>query len=363
LHNDVTNRLAITEDIHRQVKSETGLDPKKLNLTEIKPASKSGFENWVERNIGIEISQGPAITVQDQMDYITWKSGGLLKTGTSVRTAEERLKKKFGSWSEFEYYAEQLQKGLVQRLSGLASNKDIKKYYESVSDKFKKVNVVSDNFSATLSGSDDEIKAAKGRLAPLFNAQRLEEGDQDAISAALAESGGLITYDAKRPTKEGEAWTGTIYVTDKKGKKHSVEVDQANLETITGRVFNPYVEDGLRARANVSQFGSTNLGAFTTDPNAYTTAAIKSNRFRSLANSDYTAFADILPLSGGKLGIAIYAKDRSMSNFKRIEMVPIKTTVNGNPVYFTDYNEIYNVIPNVTPAMIANELNKLKQKK
>ena len=52
-----------------------------------------------------------------------------------------------------------------------------------------------------------------------------------------------------------------------------------------------------------------------------------------------------------------------MSKFERIEMVPIKTNVNNRPVYFYDYNEIAGVVPNITPAMIANELNKLKQKK
>jgi hypothetical protein len=333
------------------MENETGLEPKDYQLSTIQPLAPRKF-------LGIDVKQGPEITVQDQLDYIIWRGGGLIKNSPEAKTAIERINKKFGSWTEFENYAEKLQGGLIQRLSQLASNPNLKKYNQTLGEKFKKVNVVSDNFSSTLMGSDDELKLAKARLAPLFNAQRLEKGEQEDIAAILAESGGLITYDAKRPTKEGEPWTGTIFVTDKKGKKHSVDVDQANLEAITGRTFNRYVEDGLRARANVSEYGSTNLGAFTTDPNAYTTAAIPSGRFASLKDSDYTAYADIVPLSGGKLGIAIYAKDKNMSKFERIEMVPVKKT----GVYFTDYNEIANVIPNITPAMIKNELVKLKQK-
>lgn len=363
LHDDVTTRLAITDDIYNQVKSETGMDPKNFQLSDIKPRPLSGVDKFAQNIFGVEVSTGPTITVEDQLNYIKWKGGGVFRSSDEAKTAGEKINKKFGSWNNFENYLKQTGGDAVfMRLNQLASNPNLKNYNKSLGEKFQKVNVVSDNFSATLSGSDEEIKAAKGRLAPLFNAQRLEEDDQTAITEVLAGPGGLITYDAKRPTKEGEPWTGTIFVTDKEGKKHSVEVDQANLEIITGRTFNPYVEDGLGARARSSQFGSTNLGAFITDPNAYTTAAIKSNRFKSLANSDYTAYADIVPLSGGKLGFAIYAKDKTMSKFERIEMVPVKETVNGNPVYFYDYNEIAGVVPNITAPMIANELNKLKQK-
>lgn len=351
LHNDITSRLAVTEYIYRQTKNETGLEPKDYQLSTIQPLAPRKF-------LGIDVKQGPEITVQDQLDYIIWRGGGLIKNSPEAKTAIERINKKFGSWTEFENYAEKLQGGLIQRLSQLASNPNLKKYNQTLGEKFKKVNVVSDNFSATLSGSDEERKEAKGRLAPLFNVTRMDEDEQNKLQAALTEPGSYITYDARRPTKEGEPWSGKVFLIDTKGNKFSVDVNQANLEAITGRTFNRYVEDGLRARANVSEYGSTNLGAFTTDPNAYTTAAIPSGRFASLKDSDYTAYADIVPLSGGKLGIAIYAKDKNMSKFERIEMVPVKKA----GVYFTDYNEIASVIPNITPAMIKNELIKLKQK-
>lgn len=356
LHDDITSRVAVTEDMYRQTKAETGLDPKDFQLSNIAPKSQTVIDKWVSKNLGVNIDKGPEITVQDQLDYIKWKSSGILKNTPEAKSAQDRLTKKFGSWADFENYAEQLQPGITQRLSILASNKNLDRYNKVLSEKFTKVNVVSDNFSSTLSGTDDELKLAKANVLALFNAQRLEEGEQQDIAAVLTGPGGGVTYDARRPVKVGDPWTGTIYVTDKEGKKHSVDVDQKNLEIVTGVEFKPYVEDGLRARANVSQFGSTNLGAFTTDPNAYQSAAIKSGSFSSLRDSDYTAFADIIPLSGGKLGIAIYAKDKSMSNFKRIEMVP----VNQGGFYFTDYNEIAGVIPKITPAVIKNELTKLK---
>lgn len=352
LHNDITTRLAVTDDAYRQAKAETGIDV-------------SQFSNLFTPINTTDIYNRPTqVTVQDQVDYAFLKGKTPVVRTPEEKTAYERLVKKYGDDAFLNLKHMFLKNGIdPNKYVKLGeSSSSFRKAMDIVSEKFQKVNVVSDNFSATLSGSDEEIKAAKGRLIPLFNAERLEESDQQAIAAVLAESGGLITYDAKRPIKEGEPWTGTIYVTDKKGKKHSVEVDQANLEIITGREFRPYVEDGLAARARISQFGSTNLGAFTTDPNAYTTAAINSNRFSSLKNSDYTAYADIMPLSGGKLGVTIYAKDKTMSKFERIEMVPIKTNVNNRPVYFYDYNEIAGVVPNITAPMIANELNKLKQK-
>ncbi len=356
LHNDITSRLAVTEDIYRQVKKESGIDPSQYS-TLLKPV-KTTDEN------GNPI----VISVQDQLDYALIQGSGALVDTPEEMTAWDRLNAKYGLPTNMKSMF--IRGGVDMKLFSfeddiyqkIGKDPKFRKAQELLADKFKKVNVVSDNFSSTLMGSDDELKLAKARLAPLFNAQRLEEVEQQAIAAVLAEPGGLITYDAHRPTREGEPWTGTIYVTDKKGVKHSVDVDQANLQIITGREFKNYVEDGLRARANVSEFGSTNLGAFTTDLNAYQSAAIKSGKFTSLRNSDYTAFADVVPLSGGKLGVVIYAKDKTMSNFERIEMVPVKTTINGRPVYFTDYNEIDGVIPNITPAMIKNELTKLKQK-
>jgi len=351
LHNDVTTRLAVTEDIYRQIKNETGIDPAKYS-TLLKPVKTTD-----ENDNPIEIS------VQDQLDYALIKGSGTLVDTPEEKTAYNRLNEKYGNVVNMK---SMLAKGGVSFklfeddiYTKIGKDPSFRKAQELLAEKFKKVNVVSDNFSSTLSGTDDEIKLAKANLGALFNSQRLEEDEQKEIAATLAQPGGLITYDAHRPTKEGELWTGTIFVTDKKGVKHSIDVDQENLETITGRKFNAYIEDGLRARANVSQFGSTNLGAFTTDPNAYQSAAIKSGRFSSLNNSDYTAFADILPLSGGKLGIAIYAKDKTMSNFERIEMVPVKKA----GVYFTDYNEIAGVIPSITPGMIKDGLTKKKQKK
>jgi len=357
LHNDVTTRLAVTEDIYRQIKDETGIDPSKYS-TLLKPVKTTD-----ENDNPIEIS------VQDQLDYALIKGSGFLVDSPEEKTAYNRLSEKYGNPVNMK---SMFAKGGVDMklfsfgddiYTKIGKDPTFRRAQELLAEKFKKVNVVSDNFSSTLSGTDDEIKLAKANLGALFNATRMEEDEQQAIAATLAQPGGLVTYDARRPTKEGELWTGTIFVTDKKGVKHSVDVDQANLETITGRKFNAYIEDGLRARASVSQFGSTNLGAFTQDPNAYQSAAIKSGSFGSLNNSDYTAFADILPLSGGNLAVAIYAKDKTMSKFERIEMTPVKKVVNGVPVYFTDYNEIASVIPRVTPGMIKDGLIKKKQKK
>jgi hypothetical protein len=363
LHNDAVTRLAVTEDLYRQVKKETGIDPKEFQLQDIQPQPANAGDRWVKRNLGIDIKQDPVITVEDQSDYMTWYSAGALKGSPEAKIANDKLAAKYGSVLNFENLLDKRPyAGVKTKLQQFSGNKNFANYNKSISEKFKKVNVVSDNFSSTLSGTDDELKLAKANVLSLFNSQRLKESEQEDIASILTSPGGGVTYDARRPTKEGELWTGTIFVTNKEGKKYSVDVDQANLETITGRKFNPYVEDGLRARANISEFGSTNLGAYTTDPNAYTTAAIKSGRFASLKDSDYTAFADIMPLSGGKLGIAIYAKDKTMSKFERIEMVPVKQVVNGVPVYFSDYNEISGVVPNITPAMIKNALAKLKQK-
>jgi hypothetical protein len=350
LNDDIITRTAVTEDIYRQVKNETGLSVEDFRLQPLNVTMSRGSISGQPRIVNL--------SVQDQLDYATMKSS-LLRTSPESKLAEKRLKEKFGSWTEAEEVISKVS-GLQGRLLTLGKSDDFKKVQESLKEKFKKVNVVSDNFSATLSGSDDERKEAKGRLAPLFNVTRMDEDEQENLQKALVDPSSYITYDARRPTKEGESWTGTVFLTDKDGKQFKVEnVNEANLEAITGREFKPYVENGLEARARVSEYGSTNLGAYTTDPDAYQSAAIKYNRFRSLQNSDVVANADIIPLSGGKLGIALYVKDNTMSSYKRIEMVPLKQ--GGS--YFTDYNEIAGVIPNITPAMIKNELVKLSQKK
>lgn len=363
LNNDVITRTAVAEDIYRQVKNDTGIDIKDYKL-----------------NPQTTIIDGKQtiLSVQDQLDIATVMSSAFIISPEQI-AAKKRLTEKFGSVIEAEAVMDKIDgenregvlgglfdfrvRGLRPLLSKIGKSPDFKKFQTYIGEKFKKVNVVSDNFSATLSGSDEERKAAKGRLAPLFNVSRMDKSEQTKLQEALAEPGSYITYDAYRPTKEGEPWSGKVFLYDTKGNKFSVDVNQANLEAITQREFRPYVENGLEARARISQYGSTNLGAYTTDPNAYQSAAITYNRFTSLQNTDVVANADIEPLSGGKLGLVIYAKDKGMSDFKRIEMTPIKTTVNGKPVYFYDYNELAGTIPRITSGMIKNELAKFKQKK
>ena len=368
LNDDVVTRTAVAEDIYRQAKNDTGLRVEDYRLEPITVVTGTGTITGIPSTVNV--------SVQDQLDYATWMSSAV-KTSSEQTTAKKRLVEKYGSIDAFtgiisKYDNEKIgmslspsewSKSVGSRLSKIGKDPNFKKLQSSLAEKFKKVNVVSDNFSATLSGSDEERKEAKGRLAPLFNVTRMDEDEQNKLQAALTEPGSYITYDAYRPTKEGEPWSGKVFLIDTKGNKFSVDVNQANLEIITNREFKPYIENGLEARARVSQYGSTNLGAYTTDRNAYQSAAIKFNRFTSLQNTDVVANADIEPLSGGKLGLVVYAKDKDMSDFKRIEMTPIKTTVNGKPVYFYDYNELAGTIPRITPGMIKNELVKLKQKK
>lgn len=354
LNNNIIGRTAVTENLYRQVQQETGMDLKNYKNFAFKPIL------FISPGSGEKFT----ITPQDQYDYVTALGSGFVTSTPEENAAMERIKQKFktNNWRDL---------GVALRLSGqdmgvydtLAKSPNFKRAQTALAEKFQKINIVGDTFSATLSGTDEEKKAAKGKLAPLFNVSRLSESEQQSLLKALTSSESVITYDAKRPTREGEEWSGRIILTDKDGKQHAVDVNQTNLEMITGREFNPYREDVLAARARVSQYRSTNLGAYVTDPNAYQSAAIQSYQFSSLQNTDYTAFADVLPMDGGNLGFAIYAKDKSMKGFERIEMVPVKTIINGRPVYFTDYNEIAEQIPKITPGMIKDALNKKKQKK
>jgi len=343
LNHDVINRLAVTEQIYDDVKRETGYDIKKVQ----KQYSTEYLKN--RRNEMV------AITPEDKVDLgILWEN-----SGARSDAAEKRLREKFGSNSDmFNLFKDN---GFNYRqYQALGTDKNFQKAQKLLGEKFKKVNVVSDNFSSTLMGGDDELKEAKARIAPLFNVSRIKEEDQVEIKKILAApGGGMITYDARRPIAEGQPWTGTIFITDTNGKTHSADVNQANLEIITGRKFNAYVEDGLRARANYSDYGSTNLGTYVTDPNAYQSAAIDSGRFESLNGTDYTAKADIQPVPGVGLSLQIYAKDKTMKDYQLIELVP----KNEAGLYFTDYNALERQIPNITPGMIKNGLEKLKKSK
>tara|TARA_R110000868_G_scaffold14285_2_gene66354 strand:- start:24922 stop:27507 length:2586 start_codon:yes stop_codon:yes gene_type:complete len=314
LNQDVIDRLAVTEDIYKQVKNETGIDPREFKKTLMpQEVAPNVFEGQFQYG-----------------NYAFAQASPENRNPEKLRENAARLKT----------YA---------NLNAL------------VAEKFKKVNVVTDNFSSSVGGTKEEREAAVSAILPLFNTERLSKDEQTAFIAALEDSKLPITYDAHRPIAEGQPWTGTAFISVN-GVKHSVELNQRNLEIVANRKFNPYVEDGLRARVNSSDFGSTNLGTYVTDPNAYQTAAIGSGRFSSLIGTDYTAKADIQPLPGGELILQIYAKDKTMKDYQRIEFPLAKLTPTGT-VPFKDYNEIAREIPNITPGMIKIKLDALKKSK
>jgi len=299
------------------------------------------------------------ITPKDQMDYITYIQGNsdILNDAQAVKESQKAAARLTAKFSDVQFNdlfnkAFGLGGGKLKRIANSANFQNAQKL---LSEEFQKINPVGSTYSAPLVMSQDTRDETVARIAPLFNALRLEKSEQDDITAALQEDKPLITYDATRPSFPGQPWKGTIYITDKKGTKRSIEVNQENLEAITGQKFLPYEENRLQARINLNtKEKSSNLGTYTTDKNAYQTAAITPDQFISLQNSDIKAAADIVEVKPGKLALVLYAKDKTMANFKRIEFIPTKR--DGS--FYSDARELEALIPSMNPEMFRKELAK-----
>lgn len=247
--------------------------------------------------LNVKLKDGRSITIsrEDVLDY-------MLLIKNDDKGAEDRIIAKYGSLRDFPlntYKAGSLSdkeyenRRNLQKMSGMFS------IYTKDWDKFKQAAKIKNDFLARVIntdevfsfGKEDEkgMKAAKNRVNTFISSASSLSGinyDKSNALAALADAGSKVSFKASAPFEEGGQWKGTVVITTDKGQVIEVNVPvQKDFEQLTGATFNPYRFNPLRARAQVSKFGSTNLGGFTTDKRSWESASIGSENFIGMKNS------------------------------------------------------------------------------
>lgn len=275
--------------------------------------------------LNVKLKDGRSVTVsrEDVLDY-------MLLIKNDDKGAEDRIVAKYGSLKDFPlntYKAGYLSDDEMEKRQQLQKMSGMFSIYTKDWDKFKQAAKIKNDFLARVVntdeifsfGEDDEkgMKAAKNRAVAFISSASSLSGknyDRSNALAALTDANSKISFKASAPFEEGSQWKGTIVITTDKGEVIEADVPvQQDLEQLTGAKFNPYRFNPLKARAQVSKFGSTNLGTFTTDKRGWESAAIESENFIGMKNSKkYIALgADLNVMPNGGYTVTGYFKDRT----------------------------------------------------
>jgi hypothetical protein len=285
--------------------------------------------------INVKLKDGRSVTIgkEDILDYALF-----LKNND--KGAEDRISAKYGSIKNFPLHAsgtiglvtgpdiraaqialENTEAMKLQKLSGLNTilGKDFSKLKEAskIKNDFLANVVNTDDVFSFGEGEESKMKTAKNKAITFISGASSLTGknyNKSVALAALTDPNSKLSFRAAAPFEEGGKWSGTLIITTDKGVVIEADVPvQKDFEQITGAKFNPYKFNPLRARAMVSKFGSTNLGAFTTDKRAWESAAIGSENFVSMLGSKkYIPLgADLNVLPNGGYTVTAYFKDRS----------------------------------------------------
>jgi hypothetical protein len=295
-YENYTTLIATTKVAEQQALKQTGVDLQEY-LKPLKPI-----------NVKLQDGRDVVITKEDILDY-------MLLIKNNDKGAEARIISKYGSlkdfplntYKDFQYRRnynvpeeqltaiekESLYRSNLQEQSGMFNiyTKDFNKLKEvsKIKNEFLAGNVHTDDMFSFSPVDAKSMAAAKNKVNALLSSNTAISGanyDQATALAALQEEGSKVSFKANAPFEEGGEWTGSVKITDKDGNVIEAIIPvQKDLEQITGKKFNPYTIDALTIRAKASPFKSTNLGAYTTDKNAWETAAIDSEQFVSLKGS------------------------------------------------------------------------------
>lgn len=196
---------------------------------------------------------------------------------------------------------------------------------KQIEERLGKFTTTDDVFSFTPT-DEKEMKIVKNRVSAFIsNATNLAGAgyDQTAALKALTDPNSKVSFKASAPYEVGGTWKGVATITDDTGKVREVNIDSQNdFEQLTGQSFNAYKFNPLQVRAATSQYGSTNLGAYTTNPDAWQTAAIPSEELYQLRTSTkYTPLgADlvVMPRGGGYIA-SVYVKNNTTKKVENVE--------------------------------------------
>lgn len=309
-HDNYTTLIAIDELANKEAYQATGLDVKEYT------------KSLVPINVKLANGKSTTVSKEDILDYML-----IIKNDDAG--AESRLVAKYGSLKDFPLNTfnapgisakERENRMALQKASGMFS------IYTKDWDKFKEASKVKNEYLAKVVNTDDvfsfgesdekAVKAAKNKLSTFISGASSLTGlnfDKSKALTALSDPNSKVSYKASAPFEEGGQWKGTAMITTDKGEVIEVDLPvQSDFEQLTGKKFNPYTINPLKIRASVSKFGSTNLGAYTTDPAAWQTAAVDSKNFVQLKDSKkYIPLgADLNALPNGGYTVTVYIKDR-----------------------------------------------------
>lgn len=289
--------------------------------------------------VNVKLKDGRSVTIskEDILDY-------MLLIKNDDKGAEDRIVAKYGSLKEFPlntYKAPGIPNSELETRKNLQKLSGMFSIYTKDWDKFKQASKVKNDYLAKVVntdemfsfGEDDEkgMKSAKNKASAFISGASSLTGknyDKSKALTALADPNSKVSFRASAPFEEGGQWKGTMIITTDKGEVIEADVPvQKDFEQLTGSKFNPYKFNPLKARASVSKFGSTNLGAFTTDPRAWESAAIGSEGLVSMKDSKkYIPLgADLNVLPNGGYTVTAYFKDRATGKILNPEFSRIYT--------------------------------------
>lgn len=346
-HYNYTTLLALGEIADKEAFDATG-----INLAEYTGTLKP-------LNVKLKDGRSMVVSKEDVLDY-------MLLIKNNDKGAEDRIVAKYGSLKDFPlntYKAGAISDSELENRKNLQKMSGMFSIYTKDWDKFKQASKIKNDFLAKVIntdevfsfGEDDEkgMKAAKNRASAFISSASSLSGkgyDKASALAALTDANSKVSFRASAPFEEGAAWKGTIIITTDKGGVIEADVPvQKDLEQLTGAKFNPYRFNPLKARAQVSKFGSTNLGGFTTDKRSWESASIGSENFLSMKNSQkYIALgADLNTLSNGGYTVTGYFKNKATGEL----MEPIEF----DRIYVSE-DQAQADLASLTESMIEKEL-------
>jgi len=354
LNDEYTNTVAAHTIKLKELEQETGIDInriKSLNPIEIQVNYDEVTGTYAKKKIKFDYKDALAYNFVLNNNIQIGKTKAEENQYTQY---DKMLTEKFGK--DYRYVLRPTKAYEMQQQLGKGVSSDyIKKYNQKLSE------ILNVPYTFTLKVADDK-KVRDTQLENLasFNADPKkalagDNYDQQTVGKALADDKTKIAYIIKAPTKEGQEWTGRAIITQKDGSNITINIDrQSDLEFLTDQKFSPYRYNPLEIRARASPFKSTNLGTYTTDPDAWQSAAIRPNKFPSVQSRNYSILgADVNILPDDTRTITLYLKDKKTGKILK----PIETADKYKDMFAAE-----NAISSINDADLEAEVIRTKQK-
>jgi hypothetical protein len=303
---NLKNRMAMTTVAQQQADKEAGVNKELLNVLKDKrtlnfnvngtkitvtPREMLGLISTdVERVFKMFNKSGQAELLA-RKDLTTGQRQLIANWDKLPREMRDTVMKEFGSYTNGE--------GNVSTYK-----KTIDKSNKLFNEKLAKIVGVTDVITQSMSNSTDETKVSVGNISTYVMGGPRNYGkdsDKTKVLAALKDDP-TISWTAKKPTTSGEDWTGSIKIATKSGQEYTVtNLNRTDLESITGRTFENYVEKPIDDLITVNvNTKSTNSKYMVNSPDAWTTSYFKENEVNpEVVKQGWGYRADVVKATGG----------------------------------------------------------------